>query len=93
MMAVFIVATIHPEVDALVKARLNTHFPNDYYEIGRGKWLVSFKGTAQALYTKLSEGDPPAQNKYLTFGMAGYYGVGSRDMWEWIATKLEKTSG
>jgi len=91
-MTVFIVATIHQEVDALVKTRLNEHFPDDHYEIGRGKWLVSFKGTAQGLYRELCEDEPPANNKYLTFGMAGYYGIGSRDMWEWIATKLESSS-
>ena len=91
-MTVFIVATIREEVDELVRARLNKHFPDDYYEIGRGKWLVASKGTAQALYLKLCEGEPPFDNKYLTFGMAGYYGVGSRDMWEWIAAKLESDS-
>lgn len=92
-MAVFVVATIHQEVDAQVKARLGAHFPNDHYEIGRGKWLVSFKGTAQALYKQLSQGEPASHNRYLTFGIAGYYGLGSRDMWEWIATKLEEANG
>lgn len=91
-MTVFIVATIHEALDAKVKERLDKHFPDDYYEVGRGKWLVASKGTAQALYLKLCEGEPFSDNKYLTFGMAGYYGVGSRDMWEWIAAKLEANS-
>jgi len=91
-MTVFIVATIHQEVDALVTAKLDKLFPDDHYEIGRGKWLVAFKGTAQGLYIKLCDGEPRSDNKYLTFGMAGYYGIGSRDMWEWIATKLESGS-
>lgn len=88
-MTVFIVATIHQEVDTLVEAKLDKLFPDDHYTIGRGKWLVAYKGTAQALYKKLCEEEPFSDNKYLTFGMAGYYGIGSRDMWEWIAAKLE----
>lgn len=92
-MTVFIVATIHEDVDELVKSRLKKHFPDDHYEVGRGKWLVASKGTAQALYRKLAETEDYSKNKFLTFGMAGYYGVGSRDMWEWIAAKLESNGG
>src|SRR5216684_3426643 len=90
---IFSVATIHAKAnDELLKTRIAELFPSDHYEIGRGQWLVFFPGTAQELYVKLA---PPADdNPYpltgtTVFGISGYFGVASRDMWDWMATKLK----
>jgi len=89
-MGVFIIATTHTTNDAVLKGRITLQFPGDYYDIGRGQWLVAFNGTAQELYTKLIS-DVPAPLSLkgtVIFGVGGYYGVASRDMWEWMANKL-----
>jgi hypothetical protein len=87
-MAIFSVATVHPVVDALLRSRITEHFPTDHFEIGRGQWLVSFNGTAKALFEQLAQGDQQAINGTTVFSVGGYYGLASVAMWEWIATKL-----
>jgi hypothetical protein len=88
-MAVFIVTTTYQQVEALLKARITELFPTDHYEIGGGKWLVAFDGTAKGLYSKLSNDEPASNHRYFMFGVSGYYGLAPLDMWEWLANKLE----
>jgi hypothetical protein len=99
---IFIVATIHDVNDVIIRQKISATFKEgDYYEIGRGQWLISFAGTAKELYQKLSplpkevvsppEGaQPPGQvlSGTIVLGVAGYFGVASRDMWEWMAVRL-----
>jgi hypothetical protein len=89
-MPIFSVCTKNEENDQPLGTRIELAFPAAHYEIGRGQWLVSFSGTAQELYKKLfPEPEFPLPSKGVTiFGVAGYYGIASRDMWEWIAAKL-----
>jgi len=99
---IFLVATIHDVNDAILRQKILVTFQEgDFYEIGRGQWLVLFAGTAKELYQKLSplpkevisptEGVQPAAQVLtgtIVLGVAGYFGVASRDMWEWMAVKL-----
>jgi hypothetical protein len=91
-MPIFIVATTVPEVDPVLKDRIIEQFPAEHYEIGRGQWLVSFGGTSKELYFKLSPETAQSDTYPLTytvvFGVAGYWGVASMGMWEWINTRL-----
>jgi hypothetical protein len=91
-MAVFAVCTKYPENDTILKDRIVNSFPEDYYEIGRGQWLVAFQGTAKQLYVKLfPEPEFPLPKTGITmFAIGGYWGHATRDMWEWLASKLEK---
>jgi hypothetical protein len=88
---VFIVVSQHEKNDATLRVNITAQFPADYYEIGRGQWLVAFSGTAQELSVKIGIISPEKGaliSGVAVFGIAGYYGIASRDMWEWIATKL-----
>lgn len=92
-MPIFIVATTIEGNDTLLKSRITEHFPSDHYEIGRGQWLVSFSGTAKELYSRLSPEFTQQQEPYplqytVAFGISGYFGIASVDMWEWIRTRL-----
>ncbi len=91
-MTVFIVATIKKDVDAVLKSRITEQFPADHYEIGRGQWLVAFGGTARELFLKLSpehaQSETSGLQSIVVFGIGGYWGVASPDMWEWITTRL-----
>jgi hypothetical protein len=96
-MPLFIVATTKAEIDPLLKDRITENFPTDHYEIGRGQWLVSFNGTATELYKKLSpeytqEKQPYPLQSTVVFGIAGYFGIASIDMWEWVRTRLGSKS-
>jgi hypothetical protein len=96
MLRVFIVVSNNEQNDAVLRSNIATQFPTDFYELGRGQWLVAFSGTAQELSVKLgvitSQGASMITG-VAVFGIAGYYGVASRDMWEWIATKLSNSPG
>jgi hypothetical protein len=89
-MVIFNVTTKYEANDALLKSKITERFPSDYYEIGRGQWLVAFSGTSRELYTKLfpePELSLPRKD-VIVFGIGGYWGHSSQDMWEWIRTKL-----
>lgn len=91
-MPIYIVATIKEDVDSLLKGRITESFPDDYHEIGRGQWLVSFSGTAKELYSKLSPEYAQQQQPYplqytVVFGISGYFGIASVEMWEWVKTR------
>lgn len=99
MSGIFSIATIHESNDSVLKERITAIFPGNYYELGRGQWLVAFDGTAQELFTKISPlptpNAPPEVASGLrilygtvAFGIGGYYGIASRDLWEWVAIKL-----
>jgi hypothetical protein len=89
-MPIFTVNTTYPENDEPLKTRITALFLENYYEVGRGQWLVVFDGTAQELYRKLfPEPQFPLPRKGVAmFGISGYYGNASLDMWDWIANKL-----
>ena len=98
-MGLFITATIHESNDARLKDRIVKLFPENNYEIGRGQWLISFGGTAKELYEKISPDVPSSElpagasavqplSGTVVFGIGGYFGRASRDMWEWMTTKL-----
>src|SRR5260370_26649148 len=88
---VFMVTTTHERNDALLQQNITGEFPGDFYEVGRGQWLVACTGTAQERAGKIgiiTQDKKTLITGVVVFGIAGYYGVAARDMWEWIATKL-----
>lgn len=88
---VFAVLTSRNDMDVRLEGVLKSEFPSDFYVIGRGQWLVAFEGTAKELYEKISPAESPFAGT-VVFGVGGYFGRASRDMWEWIANKLGATS-
>jgi hypothetical protein len=86
-MPLFIVATTNTKTDKALRERLVRHFPNDHYEIGRGQWLVSFRGLARGLFERIAEHDQEAIVDTVILGINGFYGYASGEIWEWIAAK------
>ena len=91
MPSVYAVLTSRTDSDARIEEALKAQFPTDIYAIGRGQWLVAFEGTARELFERISPGESPFAGT-VVFGVGGYFGRASRDMWEWIANKLGATS-
>ncbi len=89
-MVIYTVATKFPANDEMLKSRITEQFSTDYYEIGRGHWLVAFSGTSKELYAKLfPEPELPLPSKdVVVFGISGYYGIAPQDVWEWMKVKL-----
>jgi hypothetical protein len=86
-MPLFIVATTSTLSEKALKEKIARHFPYDNYEIGKGQWLISYPGIARTLFERLAEGDQGSIVDTVTFGISGYYGYASQELWEWIAAK------
>ena len=58
--------------------------------MGRNQWLIAAEGTAREVSDKLgiTGVEPPLIGSSVVFGISGYFGRASSEMWEWIATKL-----
>jgi hypothetical protein len=94
-MAVFFLASKHSENDEAVKSRFDAWPSGDYYEMGRGQWLLAFEGTSKELYNKLfpdNTTELPKLGGVVILGISGYWGRASTDMWEWITAKKEAKS-
>jgi hypothetical protein len=94
MPALFVVFSNQPGMDALLEKSVKEQFPNNYFEMGRNRWIVAGEGTARAISDKLGiTGDNHTIGSSVVFGISGYFGRASSEMWEWIATKLKGADG
>ncbi len=86
---IFSITTKYEANDAFLKGRIAERFPTDYYDVGRGQWLVAYSGTSKELYIKLfPEPELALPSKdVIVLAVSGYWGHTSNDMWEWIRTK------
>jgi hypothetical protein len=67
-------------------------FPNDFLLVGTGSWLIAHAGTVQDLSGKLGIADG-SNGAALIFEIASYFGRANPNIWTWIKTKWEATSG
>lgn len=75
-----------------IKQAISAEFPNDHIFVGHNEWLVSTKGTAKEVSDKLKITDG-ANGVAMVFGMSGYFGRASSDIWDWIKAKAEASDG
>lgn len=75
-----------------LEAAIEASFQNDHISLGHNEWLVSSKGTAKEVSDKLGISDG-SNGGAIVFGMSGYFGRASGDIWEWIKTKAESSDG
>jgi hypothetical protein len=86
-MPLFIVATTNTLSERALRDKIARHFPNEHYEIGNGQWIISYRGIARTLFERLAEGRQDSIVETVTFGINGYYGYTSPDLWEWLETR------
>jgi hypothetical protein len=89
-MAIFAVMGLG-DTNALER-NIKENFPDDYYAIDADKWFVVANGVTTA---KVAEklGMTGTQNILgVVVGIAGYNGLASSDMWEWLRAKGTKAS-
>jgi hypothetical protein len=67
-------------------------FADNSLLIGAGSWLIAHVGTVQDLSGKLGITDG-ASGAALVFEVGSYFGRANPNIWTWIKTKWEATSG
>ncbi len=71
----------------LVVPALNANFPGDFLQISANEWLVAGRGlTAKDVSDKLGITDGKSGSA-IVFTTAGYFGLASNNIWEWITVK------
>lgn len=90
-MAIFAIFRV-TDAAALATA-VKREFPNDYFDLGNGEWLVSAKSlTAKDVSDKLGITSGQSGNA-IVFSMGGYFGRTMSPTWDWIKAKMEATNG
>lgn len=94
-MSIFVIFRVADTVK--MKAAVQAHFTNDFFDIGNGVWLVSFKGTAREVSNKLGvtseDGSSTVIGPAIIVQFENYFGRANRDIWDWIKSKIESSDG
>ena len=74
--------------DAL-SALIAERYPNDFYRVTPGQWLISASETTRSISERLDivKGSPGRST--LVVAISSYYGVHTTELWDWIRSKLE----
>ena len=86
-MTVFVIIESQPP--AALEGRIKAQFPDDYYRLADGQWLVSAKMTAVDLSNSLGLKPGSGLGGTLVVSISSYYGLHSPEVWDWIKTKME----
>lgn len=94
-MPIFIAVPLVAESSAFDAAvRQSISSPADRYKLQSDRgWLIKFAGTSVELSDHLGLTGPKAPSHLgsaIIVPVAGYYGLGPTDMWEWLKTRLEQ---
>jgi hypothetical protein len=90
-MSLFAVLLPKEEGSANLINKIKATFPNDNFQITPTQWLISAKGTAKEISEKLGINDEkPVVGYAIILAIAGYWGRGSADLWEWMRVKTEE---
>jgi len=89
-MSIFVVLSEgdNEKLEALIKEK----YPEDYYQLSPGQWLISSRETAIKLSEDLlitDEENGPGST--LVFTISSYYGIANPAIWEWLKEKREKS--
>lgn len=60
----------------------------NFYELPRGEFIVSYKGTSQELSNLVGISDGAVTNAIVA-SVSSYYGRASTDIWEWVKAHWE----
>lgn len=74
--------------------RIEREFPHDHMRLQNNEWLISAEMTPIELSNKIGiTTDPSETGSAMVFSMRSYYGRATSDIWDWIKTKTEASSG
>ena len=90
-MAIFVVFLVREP--ARMEREVLRAFPNDHLRLSNNEWLIAAPGTAREVSEKLQLAPGVEAGAAIVFSMANYYGRAPTEVWEWIRTKAEATSG
>jgi len=93
MTKLFIVTTYQPDHDARLEWALASHYPDDYFSIGRGQWMVAANATAAKVAETLgilADGSPLTGCYVIC--ISEYAGRARGEMGEWMDGKAPRGS-
>ena len=79
-MATFVVIPLDDEVSQTLAEKIPQEFGNLCHALPRGEWIVAYEGTSRQLFEKIG-----IKNEIVIVNFSGYWGVASKDLWEWLA--------
>jgi hypothetical protein len=86
-----VMAQTNPEK---VGAALAAHYPNSYFPLFPGQWLLVVPGkTAVEISEELGITNGTAGNAVVITGSGSYYGRGNPGIWEWLKSRLGAPNG
>lgn len=91
-MQIFLVFS-KPDNADLVRAAVERVYPDDYFDMQDGRWLVADAGTAKDVFDRLSPAERRADalgQWIMIISILGYWGVWSSNVWEWISAQATK---
>ena len=62
-------------------------FPEDYYRLPNGEWLVRFSGTSEELSATLEASSAGISARALVFAVEEYFGFAPANAWTWIKAR------
>ena len=95
-MPIYLATPLTPTSDGLNKAVEETIAQEDRYPLQNERgWLIKFPGTTVELcnhigLTGQAPGESSPVGSAIVVPVHSYYGRGSTDMWEWIATRMDQ---
>ena len=93
-MTIFVVFRVaYPDrMDEAIRSK----YPDSHIKVDDDEWLISARGTAVEVSNDLGITAPDSKTvtgPAMVFSMANYYGRATTEIWDWIKTKLETSSG
>ena len=87
-MAIFLVLQQRPNATEALSKAIHESYPENFYELGDGAWLISDSSTAKAVSDRLgiTEG---VNGSGIVVEFASYYGRANPAIWSWIKSKWE----
>jgi len=91
MTKLFIVATYQPDSDARLEQAIADTYPDRYYAIGRGQWMIAANGTATEVAESLGilPDRSPLSGAYVVC-VEEYFGRTRSEMGDWMDAKAPR---
>ena len=71
-----------------IEAEIKTKYPNDYYQLGDGQWIIASAGeTTRGVCDQLGITTARTGNAVVV-AFTNYFGRANKEIWEWMAAKL-----
>jgi len=87
LLTMLVFAIIAPAADTRLQAAVEREFPENYFQIAPGQYLVAVEtGTTPEVTARINE-PAGSSGRFIAVPRTNYGGWHTRDIWEWIASR------